>query len=55
MGVSSEMIVHGVGPSSVDASASRSDERCQPVWVTLADSGFDSAKIRPRDIIPPIR
>ena len=49
------MIVHGVGPSSVDASASRSDERCQPVWVTLADSGFDSAKIGPRDIIPPIR
>jgi len=23
--------------------------------VTLADSGFDSAKIGPRDIIPPIR
>jgi hypothetical protein len=55
VGVSSEMIVHGVGPSSVDASASRSDERCQPVWVTLADSGFDSAKIGPRDIIPPLR
>jgi hypothetical protein len=31
--------------------ASRSDEHCQPAWVTLADS----AKIGPRDIIPPIR
>jgi len=54
--------VHGVGPSNdaphlstLKRRASRSDERGQPAWVTLADSGFDSAKIGPRDIIPPIR
>jgi hypothetical protein len=52
------MIVHGVGPSNdaphlstLKRRASRSDERGQPAWVTLADS----AKIGPRDIIPPIR
>jgi hypothetical protein len=57
--------VHGVGPSNDAPHLStlkrrasrygRRDERGQPAWVTLADSGFDSAKIGPRDIIPPIR
>ena len=37
--------------STLKRRASRSDERGQPAWVTLADS----AKIGPRDIIPPIR
>jgi hypothetical protein len=62
VGASSQMIVHGVGPSNdaphlstLKRRASRSDERGQPAWVTLADSGFDSAKIGPRDIILPIR
>jgi hypothetical protein len=32
--------------------ASRSDKRGHPAWVMLADSGFDSAEIGPRDIIP---
>jgi len=34
-------------PGSVDARASRSDERRHPAWVTLVDS----AKIGPRDIM----
>jgi hypothetical protein len=68
VGASSQMIlatVHGVGPSNDAPHLStlkrrasrygRRDERGQPAWVTLADSGFDSAKIGPRDIIPPIR
>lgn len=68
VGVSSQMILavaHGVGPSNdaphlstLKRRASRygtRDERGRPSWVTLADSGFDSATIGPRDIIPPIR
>jgi len=68
VGASSQMIlaaVHAVGPSNDAPHLStlkrrasrygRRDERGQPAWVTLADSGFDSAKIGPRDIIPPIR
>ena len=49
--------VHAVGPSNdaphlstLKRRASRSDERGQPAWVTLADSD----KIGLHDIIPPI-
>jgi hypothetical protein len=68
VGVNSQMIlaaVHAVGPSNDAPHLStlkrrasrygRRDERGHPAWVTLAHSGFDSAKIGPRDIIPPIR
>ena len=65
VGVNSQMILavtHATGPSNdarhlagLKRRASRSDERGHPAWVMLADSGFDSAKIGPRDIIPPIR
>jgi hypothetical protein len=53
VGASSQMIVHGVGPnvlSTLKRRASRSDERCQPAWVTLADSGQDwPARHHPAD------
>jgi len=65
VGVNSQMILavtHATGPSNdarhlagLKRRASRSDERGHPAWVMLADSDFDSAKIGPRDIIPPIR
>ncbi|GIV84514.1 MAG: hypothetical protein KatS3mg052_1521 [Candidatus Roseilinea sp.] len=68
VGVSSQMIlavVHGVGPSNDAPHLSTLKRRAgrygkreksgHPVWVALADSGFDSAAIGPRDIIPPIR
>lgn len=68
VGVSSQMILavaHGVGPSNDAPHLStlkrrvrkygQRDARGRPVWVTLADSGFDSATIGPRDIVPPIR
>ena len=55
VGASSQMMALGRVLSTLKRRASRSDERGQPAWVTLADSGFDSAKIGPRDIIPPIR
>jgi len=68
VGTRSQMILavaHGIGPSN-DASHlstlkrrarryGRRNAQGQPIWVTLADSGFDSATIGPRDIIPPIR
>ncbi|GIV84241.1 MAG: hypothetical protein KatS3mg052_1248 [Candidatus Roseilinea sp.] len=56
---------HGVGPSNDAPHLSALKRRAgrygkreksgHPVWVRLADSGFDSAAIGPRDIIPPIR
>ena len=54
-------VTHATGPSNdarhltgLKRRASRSDERGHSAWVMLADSGFDSAKIGTRDIIPPI-
>jgi hypothetical protein len=68
VGVSSQMILavaHGVGPSNDAPHLStlkrrvrkygKRDERGRPVWVTLADSGFDSKTVGSRDFIPPIR
>lgn len=68
VGVSSQMILavaHGIGPSNdaphlstLKRRARRygtRDARGRPTWVTLADSGFDSKTVGPRDIIPPIR
>jgi len=68
VGTRSQMILavtHGIGPSNDTPHLStlkrrarrygRCDARGRSIWVTLADSGFDSATIGPRDIIPPIR
>jgi hypothetical protein len=68
VGISSQMILavtHGVGPSNDAPHLStlkrrarrygKRDAHGRPIWVTLADSGFDSATIGPRDIVPPIR
>ncbi len=68
VGTRSQMILamaHGIRPSNDAPHLStlkrracrygRRDARGRPIWVMLADSGFDSATIGPRDIIPPIR
>jgi hypothetical protein len=68
VGVSSQLILavaHGVGPRNDAPHLStlkrrvrrygKRDERGRPIWVTLADSGFDSRTVGPRDIVPPIR
>lgn len=68
VGVSSQMILavaRGTGLSSNAPHPStlkrrvrqygQRDARGRPVWVTLADRGFDGATTRPRDIVPPIR
>ncbi|GIV85843.1 MAG: hypothetical protein KatS3mg052_2850 [Candidatus Roseilinea sp.] len=68
VGVSSQMILavaHGIGPSNDAPHLSTLKRRAgrygkreksgHPVWVILADSGFDGKTVGPRDIIPPIR
>lgn len=68
VGASSQMILamaHGVGPSNDAPHLStltgrarrygKRDAEGRPIWVTLADSGFDSRTMGPRDIVPPIR
>lgn len=68
VGISSQMILgmaHGLGPSSdaphlstlkrQAAKFGKRDEKNHPIWLCLADSGFDSVSIGSRDVIPPIR